>query len=109
MSTQSPLVEKRVSPIAVHDDWPRYLVPRDGGIVLDSVGFMRDPSEEFGQPDNPDVLRPSVIADLPVVVPLGEPGMGKTALLNEAYDAALCEERHAVRSIWQDSGARTSF
>jgi len=72
-----------------HYDWPRFLIPRDGGIGLDSLGFLRDPDDEFERFENPDLLRLADIAEHRAVALLGEPGMGKSTLLRDMRD--LCE------------------
>ncbi|MCG6861743.1 MAG: ATP-binding protein [Chromatiaceae bacterium] len=79
-----------------HYDWARFLVPRDGGIGLDSTGFLRDPTEEFGTLENPDLTVLSRLDQLSVTVLLGEPGMGKSTLLAEARTRAESEGRRVV-------------
>lgn len=86
-------------------DWARFLVPRDKGISLDSAGFLRDPSAGFGNLDNPDLVVLSKLADLPAVVLLGEPGMGKTMLLGDADVLAKAEGRNPVRIDLGDYGS----
>ena len=71
-----------------HYDWTRFLVPRDGGISLDSLGFLRDPTEELGVLDNRDLTVLRRLDDLLVAVLLGELGMGKSTLLAEARTQA---------------------
>ena len=80
----------------MHYDWVRFLVPRHGAISLDSAEFLRDPSDWFGKLDNPDLKTLADLAHLPVVVILGEPGMGKSKLLREAEDLAEAEGRAPI-------------
>ena len=88
--------------MAEHYDWDRFLVPRQGGISPDSSEFMRDPEDPDARFWVSDDLGPKKLSDqahLPVVVLLGEPGMGKTNVLKDARPLAEAEGRYA---IWID-------
>ena len=76
--------------------------PRQGGISLDSSEFLRDPEDPdtwFSASDDVGPEKLSDQAHLPVVVLLGEPGMGKTNVLKDARALAEGDRRHA---IWLD-------
>jgi hypothetical protein len=68
--------------------WKRFWVPREGRIVLDEAGYLRDPDNEWGRLENPDVAASADIDRFAALVLLGEPGSGKTYAIQEAVDAA---------------------
>jgi len=49
-------------------DWPRFLVDRDGVIVLDDQDFLADATIDFGEIINPHAKAFSDLPDLPVIV-----------------------------------------
>lgn len=79
-----------------HYDWPRFLVARDGAVFLDEQGYLADPTTEYGKIDNPHAKAFDELPDLPVLIFLGEPGIGKSTLLD---DAELVATRVAQRPI----------
>lgn len=53
---------------------------------LDYDGFLEDPESEYGRFTNSDVVPFSAISHIPCLVLLGEPGIGKTTAVKEAYE-----------------------
>lgn len=72
-------------------NWNRYWCPRGSTISLGDEGYLLDPDSEFGRFFNEDLVTLEYLADVPCVVLLGEPGIGKTTALDENY--ALCKAR----------------
>jgi predicted NACHT family NTPase len=70
--------------------WPRFWLPSDGFIDLSDAGFLRNPAESLGPP-NPAQL--AALQNWRALALLGEPGIGKSTILNEEADrtAALPE------------------
>ncbi|HAX76397.1 MAG TPA: hypothetical protein DCY88_11290 [Cyanobacteria bacterium UBA11372] len=58
--------------------WKRFWCPRSGSINLADGGYLGDPSSEWGQYYNPDLVSLEAIANIPCLVLLGEPGIGKS-------------------------------
>ncbi|PSB18096.1 hypothetical protein C7B65_16370 [Phormidesmis priestleyi ULC007] len=59
-------------------DWKRFWCPRSGSINLADGGYLYDPDAEWGKAYNPDLVTSEAIADVPCLVLLGEPGIGKS-------------------------------
>jgi predicted NACHT family NTPase len=66
-------------------NWKRFWCINTGIIRLDYGGFLEDPESEHGHITNPDVLPFSAISTIPCLVLLGEPGIGKTTAINQAF------------------------
>lgn len=58
--------------------WKRFWCPRQGNINLADDGYLYDPDAEWGKAYNPDLLSLEEIADVPCLILLGEPGIGKS-------------------------------
>ena len=66
-------------------NWKRFWCPRSGRINLGDRGYLIDPDSEWGYYHNHDLVSFEKIAELPCLILLGEPGIGKThALKTEA-------------------------
>ncbi|MTJ07164.1 NACHT domain-containing NTPase [Anabaena sp. UHCC 0204] len=65
-------------------NWKRFWCPNTGNIRLDYGGFLEDPESEYGH--NPDVVTFSSISHIPCLILLGEPGIGKTTAVDQAFD-----------------------
>lgn len=63
---------------------------------LDSTGFLRDPSDELGAIENPDLLELTDMLLVSVLVVLGEPGMGKSSLLQPIEGLTRSEDRTPI-------------
>lgn len=59
-------------------DWKRFWCPRSGYIDLSDRGYLVNPESEWGQHYNPALVSLEAIADIPCLVLLGEPGIGKS-------------------------------
>lgn len=59
-------------------NWKRFWCPRSGRINLADGGFLYDPETEYGKVYNPDLVTLEEIANIPCLVLLGEPGVGKS-------------------------------
>ncbi len=64
-------------------DWKRFWCPRDGSINLSDRGFLSDPEGNWSKYLNPALVTFERLAELPCVVLLGEPGIGKTWTLQK--------------------------
>jgi predicted NACHT family NTPase len=58
--------------------WKRFWCPRSGSINLADGGYLYDPEGEWGKAYNPDLVTLEAISDIPCLVLLGEPGIGKS-------------------------------
>ncbi|MGJ3246479.1 MAG: NACHT domain-containing protein [Elainellaceae cyanobacterium] len=67
-------------------DWKRFWCPRSGNINLACGGYLCDPDWEWGKAYNPDLVSSEAIADVPCLVLLGEPGIGKSRELEKLKD-----------------------
>lgn len=59
-------------------NWKRFWCSRSGRINLADGGYLWNPDEEHGRVYNTDVVSLEAIADVPCLVLLGEPGIGKS-------------------------------
>jgi predicted NACHT family NTPase len=59
-------------------DWKRFWCPRSSQINLGDRGYLTDPESKYGKYANPDLVGLEAIADIPCLVLLGEPGIGKS-------------------------------
>ena len=62
-------------------EWKRYWSHRGDPIALLDGGFLSDPENEFGKIVNSKIVEIYTLSNVPCVVLLGEPGMGKTTEL----------------------------
>jgi hypothetical protein len=63
-----------------HFEWTRFWLPRAEPLDL-SGGFLPDPEDDFGRFNNPALRTLDSFGETPVLVLLGDPGMGKTTTL----------------------------
>ena len=80
-------------------DWKRFWCPRGGSLNLQDGGYLVDPDGTLGRRWNADLRTFDAIADLPCLVMLGEPGMGKTSTMRS--------ERRAIDTSVQAGGGDT--
>ncbi|MBX7255913.1 MAG: hypothetical protein K1Y02_06095 [Candidatus Hydrogenedentes bacterium] len=69
-------------------NWKRFWCPRESKINLADDGYLCDPDDEFGRYLNPDAKDYASIADTACLVMLGEPGIGKSRVVDEAAEGA---------------------
>lgn len=84
-------------------DWKRFWCPREGHINLSDGGYLYDPDSEWGYIYNPDVVHFESIKDIPCLVLLGEPGIGKTHALQAEHNAIEVKiSREGGETLWLD-------
>lgn len=59
-------------------NWKRFFCPRTAQIDLSDRGYLVDPQSEWGKHYNPGLVGLEAIADIPCLILLGEPGIGKS-------------------------------
>jgi hypothetical protein len=64
-------------------DWKRFWGPRDGHIDLSDRGFLSDPDGEWSKYLNPKLVSFDRLDDKQCAVLLGEPGIGKSWVLDK--------------------------
>ncbi|MBS3030708.1 MAG: hypothetical protein HCA25_00280 (plasmid) [Dolichospermum sp. DET50] len=65
-------------------NWKRFWCINTENIRLHYGGFLEDSESEYGH--NPDVVPFNSISHIPCLVLLGEPGIGKTTAINQAFN-----------------------
>ena len=66
--------------------WKRFWCPRDGVMNLSDGGFLYDPESQYAEFVQPDVVPFQKIAHQPCLALLGEPGIGKSTVMEELRD-----------------------
>ncbi len=81
--------------------WKRFWCPRTGNINLADGGYLYDPDAEWGKTYNPDLVSLEAIAEIPCLVLLGEPGIGKSRELEKLrkYTEKIIDEDDQIQSI----------
>jgi len=64
-------------------NWKRFLCISDRDYHLDDDGFLFDPDSEYGSIANPNAICFDELKEKKCIVVLGEPGIGKSALLSD--------------------------
>jgi len=82
----------------IHHRWQRYWLPMGANLNLDVDGFLPDPECEFGRHYNPELRRLEALRAIPLLMLLGEPGAGKSTLMQDEADA-LAAAGQAVHSL----------
>lgn len=59
-------------------DWKRFWCPRTSSIGLADGGYLSDPDAEWGKSYKQNLVTLEEVADIPCLVLLGEPGIGKS-------------------------------
>ena len=83
-------------------DWKRFWCPRSSQINLgDRGGYLTDPESEYGKYANPELVGLEAISDVPCLVLLGEPGIGKSQeLINlKNYTENNLDNGHKVLEV----------
>jgi predicted NACHT family NTPase len=75
-------------------DWKRFWCPRSSQINLGDRGYLTDPESEYGKYANPELVGLEAITDVPCLVLLGEPGIGKSQELEKlrSYTETLIDK-----------------
>jgi hypothetical protein len=83
--------------------WKRFWCAPSGRINLSDSGFLVDPDGEYGTMMNPDVVPWDAISTNPCLVLLGEPGIGKSAAMNDEHKhtAQACQGSED-QVVWVD-------
>ena len=81
--------------------WKRFWCPRSGSLNLADGGYLGDPSSEWGQYYNPNLVSLEAIANIPCLVLLGEPGIGKSQEMEnlKKYTEETIEQVHEVLEL----------
>jgi Cdc6-like AAA superfamily ATPase len=66
--------------------WKRFWCPRDGAMNLSDGGFLYDPDGKHAESIQPDVVPFEKISHQPCLALLGEPGIGKSTVMEELRD-----------------------
>lgn len=80
-------------------NWKRFWCLRGEGITLSGGGFLDDPETEWGKYSNPNAKLFEALAEIPCLILLGEPGIGKTRTITgerEAFAAKIKQAGHAM-------------
>jgi len=59
-------------------EWKRFWCHPTGNISLADSGYLLDPDTDWGKAGNPELVTLETISDIPCLVLLGEPGIGKS-------------------------------
>lgn len=82
----------------------RYWCPRGGQIDLSHDGYLSDPNSKFGKYLNVRIKPLDELLPIPCLVLLGEPGTGKSTIVNEQRQILQSQEKTA-EMLWLDLGS----
>src|ERR1022692_4738706 len=68
-------------------NWTRYWYAGQSDLPLDDWGFLPDPSSRWGSIMYPNLVQLDALKDVPCLILLGEPGLGKSAVVQEHVTA----------------------
>jgi predicted NACHT family NTPase len=80
-------------------NWKRFWCPRSGDIRLDWRGYLSDPDSDWGKHENPNLVTLDKLTDLPCLVLLGEPGIGKSQEITDLVNHAVGRQSHSFVEI----------
>jgi len=80
-------------------DWERFWCPRDKAYHVDFDGFLEDPQRDGGRFYNPDVLLTDELKRFGVAVLLGEPGIGKSHTISQAFAVSAQNNGEKSQSV----------
>jgi len=72
--------------------WDRFWCPSNKNYTVVNEGFLLDPEDPIAKYYDSTALRFDEIPDSPCLVLLGEPGIGKTKVLDDIYNLSKLEE-----------------
>ncbi|MBD2314297.1 hypothetical protein H6G20_21750 [Desertifilum sp. FACHB-1129] len=78
-------------------DWKRFWYPKGGTYRLNFAGYLDDPESSYAYITNPEVIPFEVIAGTPCLVFLGEPGIGKSTALYQAFEQSIRQGKPALK------------
>ena len=67
-------------------NWTRFYYPRGKQIHYDSYGYLEDPLDKSWYIYNPEAKTLEELTNIPCLILLGEPGIGKSYVLKKEYD-----------------------
>lgn len=79
-------------------NWKRFWCPRTAQIGLSDRGYLVDPESEWGKHYNPGLVGLEAIADIPCLILLGEPGIGKSQEMENlrSYTETKINSTHTI-------------
>ena len=86
-------------------DWKRFWHPREVRPHLGGDGFVYDPESEFGRAANSHLVRFEAIRDVPCLVLLGDPGMGKSFTVRELAEQSTSDRQVLLLDLLRDCGS----
>jgi predicted NACHT family NTPase len=87
-------------------NWKRFWCPTTGYFALDNEGYLYDPDTSFGSAYSPDLKSLEGILPIPCLALLGEPGIGKSAVLEQNRPLLVQDvERRGDKLLWLDLAA----
>src|SRR6266508_985723 len=87
-------------PIEKEYKWERFWCRSDKAYSLADEGFLVDPESSWGKSLNPFAIKFQEFSELPCLILLGEPGMGKTNVLKKVYSEHQTNELE--KKVWID-------
>ncbi|MBI3248296.1 MAG: hypothetical protein HYZ50_17455 [Deltaproteobacteria bacterium] len=84
-------------------NWKRFWCPRGENITLSFEGYLDDPEAELGRYSNPNAKPFEAIAEIPCLILLGEPGLGKTHAIRAEWEATKTKAlQRGEDALWFD-------
>jgi predicted NACHT family NTPase len=80
-------------------NWKRFWCPRSGDIRFDWRGYLSDPESDWGKYENPNLVTLDRLTDVPCLVLLGEPGIGKSQEMTDLVNHAAGSQSHSFVEI----------
>jgi predicted NACHT family NTPase len=79
-------------------NWKRFWCSRTSQVNLGDRGYLYDPESEYGHLFNPELVGLEAIADIPCLILLGEPGIGKSQEVEKLveYTRKTVEPPHRI-------------
>ncbi|HEY0477793.1 MAG TPA: hypothetical protein VGD37_09725 [Kofleriaceae bacterium] len=81
--------------VPVVHTWRRFWCARDGSYSLADDGFLVDPETEYGRHVH-DIVALDRLTEVPCLVLLGEPGIGKSTVVQQEVQRLIDDGRHAA-------------
>ena len=83
-------------------NWKRFWCPRGGSINLGDNGFLYDPDTKFGHIYNPNLVASEQLQEIPCLVLLGEPGIGKSYEVRRFYQVVRSQSKTGDEALFFD-------